>query len=76
MSMLSSSIFIVIAWAIVWASISAFDLYRSSRTLIPDEEMAIIADERIPVWAWLGGLIIFWFMFVLVPFVGAAAGLQ
>ena len=76
MSMLSSSIFIVVAWAIVWVSTAAFDLYRSSRPALSREEMAIIADERIPVWAWIGGLIIFWFLFVLVPFAGAAAGLQ
>lgn len=76
MSILSSSIFIVIAWAIVWASTTAFDLYRSSRPMLTQEEMAVIADERIPVWAWLGGLIIFLFLFVLVPFIGMMAGLQ
>lgn len=75
MTILSSSFFIVTAWAVVWLFLSVYDFFRL-KNAITYEQRKIVSDERIPVWVWIGGLIIFWFMFVLVPFVGAAAGLQ
>lgn len=75
MTILSSSFFIVTAWAVVWLFLSVYDFFRLKNAITHEQRM-IVSDERIPVWAWIGGLIIFWFMFVLVPFVGAAAGLQ
>lgn len=75
MSIINTSVFIIAAWSVVYLFSSVRDFFRL-KTAITHEEKMIVADERIPVWAWIGGLIIFWFLFVLVPFIGAAAGLQ
>lgn len=75
MSILNSSIFIIVAWAAVWLFSFVYDFFKL-KTAITEEEKMIVADERIPVSAWIGGLIIFLFMFVLIPFSLTTAGLQ
>lgn len=75
MSIINTSVFIIAAWSVVYLFSSVYDFFRA-KTAITHEQKMIVADERIPAWAWIGGLIIFLFMFVLVPFSGAAVGLQ
>lgn len=75
MQILTTLTFYTTCWLIIWSSITIYDHWRSRSPSLTFEKRLQIQEEKIPTWGWIGGLIFFLILFVLVPFVGFAADL-
>lgn len=75
MSILQSLAFYLVCGLFTWAFITLKDRWRARSPSLTFEQRQELEDEKIPTWGWIGSLVFFLLLIVLVPFVGFAADL-
>ncbi|ETF00949.1 hypothetical protein W822_20115 [Advenella kashmirensis W13003] len=75
MNAIHSLAFYLAAGIFTWAFVEISDRRKLNKPGLSYSEYLRLQEERIPVWGWIGGLVFFLILFVLVPFVGFAADL-